>query len=69
MEPLPSVNKAFSMVTRVEKLMDVQIQLNGESNSAALLVRSQTSCLDTRIDLSFQKIRGQLAMGINLMQT
>lgn len=43
MEPLPTVNKAYSMVFRVEKQMDVQASLNTDSTSTTLYFKTQQS--------------------------
>lgn len=43
LEPLPTVNKAYSIVTRVEKQMEVQVLMNGEAGSAAMFVKSQST--------------------------
>lgn len=40
LDPLPTVNKAYSMVPRIEKQRTIQIDLNGNTESSAMLVRA-----------------------------
>lgn len=42
MEPLPSVNKAYTMVLRVEKQRSVQVQFSDSYDSAAMSTRTTT---------------------------
>lgn len=49
MEPLPTGNKAYSMVTTVERKMDVQTIMSCESNFLAMFVKTQGSNKDTGV--------------------